>query len=160
MAPPPPDAESGIAISPAAVAEVCFCLNLRRTTRAVSRIYDQALAPTGLKANQFNILITVSSLTPATMPAVAEALAMERTTLLRNLGPLKAAGYVVTTAGSGRRPDHIDLTVTGLAVLTHAIKAWQVAQRQITEQLGGSHSAQLLQGLGRLAGPLSPNISM
>ncbi len=160
MARAPTDAQSGVVISPAAVAEVCFCLNLRRATRAVSRIYDQALDSTGLKANQFNVLIVISSLAPATVPAVAQALAMERTTLLRNLGPLKAAGYVATTAGSGRRPDHIELTVTGLAALTSAIKAWQVAQRQITEQLGGSYSAQLLQGLGRLAGPLALNIDM
>lgn len=151
MAGPPLDGDSEVVISPAAVAQVCFCLNLRRVSRAVSRIYDQALRPTGLKASQFNVLVIVASIAPATVPAVAGALAMDRTTLLRNLGPLKAAGYLQTTSGSGRRPDEIGLTMTGQNVLTAAIRAWQEAQRQLTQQLGGSVAAQLLQGLGRIA---------
>ena len=152
MAQLPLDEESGAVISPAAVAEVCFCHNLRRTTRAVSRIYDQALHPAGLKSSQFNVLIVIASLTPATMPAVARALAMDRTTLLRNLGPLKAAGLLTVAKGGGRRPDEITLTMTGENTLTTAIRAWQGAQRQIAQRLGGSHAAQMLQGLARLLG--------
>jgi DNA-binding MarR family transcriptional regulator len=152
MARPSPEGDSEVAISPAAVAEVCFCLNLRRVTRTVSRAYDQALRPTGLKASQFNVLVVVASVTPATVPAVAGALAMDRTTLLRNLGPLKAAGYLQTTPGSGRRPDEIGLTVAGQNALTAAIRAWQRTQRHLTQQLGGSIAAQLLQGLSRIAG--------
>jgi DNA-binding MarR family transcriptional regulator len=142
--------ESEVTIGPAAVAEVCFCLHLRRTARAVSRIYDQALQPVGIKASQFNVLIAVSSTDPATVPEVAKLLAMDRTTLLRNLRPLSVAGLVQVTAGSGRRPDEILLTVTGQNALNAAIKAWQGAQRQLTQHLGGSQAAQLLQGLGRL----------
>lgn len=150
MTRPPSGEDSGIVISPSAVAEVCFCHSLRRTTRAVSRIYDRALQPCGLKASQFNVLIVVASTAPASVPAVARMLAMDRTTLLRNLGPLKAAGYLLAVPGSGRRPDEIELTMAGQNVLTMAIKAWQGAQKQITQQLGGGHAAQLLQGLGRL----------
>ena len=142
--------EPEISISPGAVAEVCFCLHLRRTARAVSRVYDRALQPVGIKASQFNVLVVISGVDPATVPEVARALAMDRTTLLRNLRPLVAAGLVQVTAGSGRRPDGITLTVIGRNTLNQAIKAWQTAQRQISEQLGGSYAAQLLQGLGRL----------
>lgn len=152
MARPPSGEESGTVISPAAVAEVCFCHNLRRTTRAVSRIYDRALQPCGLKASQFNVLIVIASTTPATIPALARALAMDRTTLLRNLGPLKTAGHIVTIPGSGRRPDEIELTMGGQNALATAITAWQGAQKQITQRLGGGHAAQLLQGLSRLPG--------
>ena len=148
----PKESESEVSIGPAAVAEVCFCLHLRRTARSVSRVYDQALQPIGIKASQFNVLIAVSSTDPATVPKVANALAMDRTTLLRNLRPLAAAGFLQVMAGSGRRPDEISLTVSGRNTLTLAIKAWQTAQRQITQQLGGSHAAQLLQGLGQLRG--------
>ena len=147
-----PESESEISIAPAAVAEVCFCHNLRRTTRLVSRIYDKALQPVGVKASQFNVLVVIASSDPATVPRVAAALAMDRTTLLRNLGPLKAAGYLQVLAGSGRRPDEISLTMAGQNTLMLATKAWQAAQRQVTQQLGGGHAAQLLQGLGRLTG--------
>ncbi|MHB1205891.1 MAG: MarR family winged helix-turn-helix transcriptional regulator [Rhodospirillaceae bacterium] len=146
----PPETEPEIRIDPGAVAEVCFCLHLRRAARGVSRVYDQALQPSGIKASQFNVLVAISSTDPATVPKVAKALAMDRTTLLRNLRPLAAAGFLQVAAGSGRRPDEISLTVSGRNTLTLAIRAWQTAQRQITQQLGGSHAAQLLQGLGRL----------
>ncbi|MBX7198798.1 MAG: MarR family winged helix-turn-helix transcriptional regulator [Rhodospirillaceae bacterium] len=151
MARPPADGDAGIVISPAAVAEVCFCHNLRRTTRTISRIYDQAFQPLGLKASQFNVLIAVASTAPTTQPAVARALAMDRTTLLRNLGPLKTAGLLVIIPGGSRLPDEIALTMTGQNLLAAAIKAWQGAQKQVAQQLGGSHAAQLLQGLARLA---------
>lgn len=152
MASRPQETESEISIGPGAVAEVCFCLHLRRTARAVSRVYDQALQPIGIKASQFNVLIAISSTDPATVPEVAKALAMDRTTLLRNLRPLAAAGFLQVMAGSGRRPDEISLTVSGQNILTLAIRAWQTAQRGITQQLGGTNAAQLLQGLGRLIG--------
>ena len=147
-----PENESEATIAPAAVAEVCFCHNLRRTTRMITRLYDQVLHPIGIKASQFNVLVIIGSIDPATVPKVAGALAMDRTTLLRNLGPLKTAGYVQILPGSGRRPDEIGLTVAGQNTLTAAIRAWQGAQRQVTQLLGGSHAAQLLQGLGRLTG--------
>lgn len=150
MIQPLQDEATGAPISPAAVAEVCFCLNLRRASRLVSRIYDRALHPLGLKASQFNVLVAAASVTPATLPRLATALAMDRTTLLRNLGPLKAAGYLETIPGSGRRPDEVQLTVAGRSALAAATRAWQGVQRQLTQQLGGSHAAQLLQGLGRL----------
>lgn len=152
MAYPPQDDSAEISISPSAVAEVCFCHNLRRVTRAVSRIYDRALQPLGLKASQFNVLVAAASTEPPTLPQVAKALAMDRTTLLRNLGPLKAAGFIETMSGSGRRPDEIRLTLAGETALADAIKAWQGAQRQVTQHLGGSQAAQLLQGLARLLG--------
>jgi DNA-binding MarR family transcriptional regulator len=148
----PEIAESESSIGAAAVAEVCFCLHLRRTARAVSRVYDQALQPIGIKASQFNVLVAVASTTPATVPQVAKLLAMDRTTLLRNLRPLAAAEFLQINAGGGRRPDEISLTVSGQNTLTSAIKAWQDAQRQLTQHLGGSQAAQLLQGLGRLMG--------
>jgi DNA-binding MarR family transcriptional regulator len=142
--------DSELTIGPAAVAEVCFCLHLRRTARAVSRVYDKALHPVGIKASQFNLLVSVASTDPASVPKVAKALAMDRTTLLRNLRPLAAAGLIQVQPGSGRWPDQIFLTGSGQTVLTLATKAWQGAQREITQRLGGSHAAQLLQGLGRL----------
>ena len=142
--------ESEPTIGPLAVAEVCFCLHLRRSARSVSRIYDQALQPVGIKASQFNVLVAITGADPAIVPRVAKTLAMDRTTLLRNLRPLVTAGLVHVMAGSGRRPDEISLTIAGQATLAQAIKAWQGAQRQVAQHLGAGHAAMLLQGLGRL----------
>jgi len=40
---------------------VCLNFNLRRTSRAVTQYYDEALKPTGVKVTQFTILIAIAS---------------------------------------------------------------------------------------------------
>jgi hypothetical protein len=37
----------------------CVCVNLRRAARAVSQIYDEALAESGIKITQFSLLRAV-----------------------------------------------------------------------------------------------------
>ena len=34
----------------------CVCSTLRRTTRAMARVYDQALAPFGLRTTEYSLL--------------------------------------------------------------------------------------------------------
>jgi len=50
----------------------CTGSNLRRATRAVSRIYDEALAPAGLRGTQFSLLIALSFFKEAPLLRVAE----------------------------------------------------------------------------------------
>lgn len=40
---------------------VCINFNLRRTARAVTQYYDEALKPTGVKVTQFTILMAIAS---------------------------------------------------------------------------------------------------
>jgi hypothetical protein len=40
---------------------VCLNFNLRRTSRAVTQYYDEALKPTGVKVTQFTILMAIAS---------------------------------------------------------------------------------------------------
>ena len=145
-------ADSGPVIAPAAVLEVDFCHHLRRSSRAISRIYDRAFQPLGIKASQFNLLTVIAASHPAIVPRIAETLSMDRTTLLRNLRPLRDDGYLEIDAGSGRRPDEVRLTISGQDLLHRAVLAWRDAQTQVTRQLGGIAAGQLLQGLARLIG--------
>ncbi len=34
----------------------CICVNLRRAARAISQLYDEAMAASGLKVTQFSLL--------------------------------------------------------------------------------------------------------
>ena len=51
-------------------------------------MYDQALAPLGLKITQFSVMVTAARQGPMPVAPMAEALGMDRTTLSRNLKPL------------------------------------------------------------------------
>ena len=70
----------------------CTCGRLRRLTRRLTAVYDRALAPCGLRVTQFSLMSNLLSLHAPTLSLLAEAMDMERTTLLRNLRPLAAAG--------------------------------------------------------------------
>jgi DNA-binding MarR family transcriptional regulator len=72
---------------------------------------------------------------------------MDRTTLSRNLKPLRAAGYLTTEGGAGRRPSTVALTEAGQDLLAQASPLWQEAQGQLTARLGAGQSGLLLQAL-------------
>ena len=67
------------------VAWHCTCFNVRRASRAVTQFYDDIMAPSGIKATQFTMLGAVALMGPASVTRLAEHLALDRTTLTRNL---------------------------------------------------------------------------
>ncbi len=75
--------------------EVCNCAALRQAARRVTRLYDEALAPTGLGANQYSILVRLSG-GPSTIQELAQRLVMDRSTLGHLLRPLEKRGLVRT----------------------------------------------------------------
>jgi DNA-binding MarR family transcriptional regulator len=134
-------------LQPQALIEVCLCHHSRRAARAVTRIFDDALLPAGLQASQFNILAVIAARDPTSAGTVADLLAMDRTTLSRNLKPLKEMGYITAEGGAGRRPDILALTREGSAAFSRASVLWRTAQSQMTQRLGSNQASILLQAL-------------
>jgi DNA-binding MarR family transcriptional regulator len=134
-------------IAPQAIVEVCLCHHARRAARAITRVFDEALAPLQLTGSQFNILVAVGARRSGSATDIARLLAMDRTTLSRNLKPLRAAGYLTTEGGAGRRPSTVALTEAGQDLLAQASPLWQEAQGQLTARLGAGQSGLLLQAL-------------
>src|SRR5215217_5827709 len=81
------------------VARACACANLRRAARAVTQVFDEALAPSGLRATQFTLLVTSRLMGESTINELAEKMAMDRTTLSRNLKPLVRSGLLEVRPG-------------------------------------------------------------
>ena len=113
----------------------------------MTRIFDEALQPAGLSAGQFTILAAVAARDITSAGEISSLLAMDRTTLSRNLKPLRQAGLLVTAGGAGRRPDQLSLTAAGMVALNQAGGLWQQAQGQITQRLGSGTAGLLLQSL-------------
>ena len=57
---------------------ICVCANLRRATRAITNVYDLALASSGLKITQFSLLRAVERNQPVAITALAEDLSTLR----------------------------------------------------------------------------------
>ena len=140
------------------VAEVsaCTCLSLRRTTRRVTRLYDECLAPAEITVGQFGILARLygaklSGKAGLSLSNLAELLGMDPTTLTRNLRPLLASGVVRSDRDpADRRALALSLTETGEQRLTRAMPLWREAQRQVNAALGLTATQSLDRLLGRL----------
>lgn len=120
----------------------CTCLHARRATRRLTQIYDRALKPVGLTANQFGLLTNLYGDTLAgghglSIGALAEQLGMDPTTLNRNLKPLTAQELVASGLGpEDRRVRVVVITNKGLARLRKAMAYWRRAQTQTRQALG------------------------
>src|SRR4051794_29574684 len=76
----------------------CACNALRQAAREMTQRYERALAPSGVKATQFPILVALGAGDAIPLTPLADALALDRTTLTRNLRILQGRG-LVTVAG-------------------------------------------------------------
>ena len=121
----------------AEVRATCACTQLRRTTRGITAVYDAALAPSGLKATQLPILVALGSAGPLSMTRLADVLALDRTTLTRNLGLLEQRGLIGSRVDEGdARVRVVSLAPAGSRALTEALARWQDVQHAVEEEFG------------------------
>jgi DNA-binding MarR family transcriptional regulator len=115
------------------VADGCACKQLRRSARAVTQLYDEALRPSRLRITQFTLLVGVAIGEPVPITRLADALSLDRTTLARDLRPLTDRGLVEIRTGDDRRTRVVRLTGQGRDALGQAYPLWQSAQARIVE---------------------------
>jgi DNA-binding MarR family transcriptional regulator len=114
----------------------------------VTQLYDETLRPSGLRITQFTLLVAVAIREPVLITHLAATLALDRTTLARDLKPLTERGLVEITAGEDRRTRLVRLTREGREAIGRAYPLWQRAQAQIVE---GSPWPVLADGLEEVA---------
>jgi len=121
------------------MAEECLCFRARRISRALTRRYDDALRPLGIQATQLTLLnaIALNGERGRTMAKVAEFLAMDATTLSRNVRPLEKAGLVrVARMPVDGRVRMAVLTPAGRRMIEQALPLWKRAHQGILAALG------------------------
>jgi len=133
------------------IGKTCVCFNLRRAARQVTQRFDRTLRQSGLKANQFSILMASYDQAGILLTRMAKTLGMERTTLTRNLAFLERLEMVSIEPGDDRRERRIRITEKGAGLLEKALPLWQQAQREIVELIGGDKWEGLLSGLHEVA---------
>ena len=127
----------------------CMNAHLRRTTRAIGQLYDHALRPSGLRGQQFSILVALSIAGKVTISYLAEGLVMDRTTLSRNLKPLQRDGLITIEPGADQRQRVITLSPEGRAKLAEALPLWQQAQDKMMAGFPSEQFEHLLQNLSK-----------
>jgi DNA-binding MarR family transcriptional regulator len=119
------------------IGETCVLFNLRKASRAITQLYEEIMKPSGLLPTQFTVLVAIRYRGPIVISGLAEVLAMDRTTLTRNLKPLEREGLVAVVSGRhDRRSREVSLSDKGLKQLEQALPLWQEAQNRIEQALG------------------------
>lgn len=122
-------------------ASPCICGRLRRASRTLSRLYDEALAPVDLTVTQFSVIRTLSRMDRPGLAELAETTAHEKSALWRTLQPLVRKGWIAAETAPGERGQRLSLTPGGRKRLADALPLWRTAQVRVSETLGPREAA-------------------
>jgi DNA-binding MarR family transcriptional regulator len=134
-----------------AEAHACLGFALRKAARSITRRYDAALRESGLRSTQFNLLVVLDAVGPVTTTELAKTMAIERTTLTRNLALLEKKRWVTTEPAEDLRSHKIAITERGRRAAGDALSAWRRAQRSLEDSLGKRTFERLVVDLAKLS---------
>jgi DNA-binding MarR family transcriptional regulator len=123
----------------------CMCGSFRRTARALTQVYDEALRPLGLRATQLTILQVLARAGEVSQGRLGEMLAMDSTSLTRTLAIMKREGWVAEERGEDRRERRIGLSSAGESKHRSAQPVWEKVQSRLRGKLGKRGWESLLQ---------------
>lgn len=114
--------------------QACHCLAARKRARELTRRYEAALRPFGLRATQFSVLAALAQTGPIPLSKLAELLGLERTTLTRIVGVMERDARLSVTSGEDERFRILSITSDGKRVLASALPAWKSVQDDVTNR--------------------------
>lgn len=122
----------------------CMCGTLRRASRALTQVYEDALRPLGLRATQFTILQALSLAGEVTQGELGRMLAMDSTTLTRVLEIMIRQRWISKRRGQDHREWRLRLLKGGNIQLARATPHWERVQAQLRAELGNDRWDSLL----------------
>jgi DNA-binding MarR family transcriptional regulator len=120
--------------------------------RAVTRAYDDALRPVGLRATQLAVLVAVGNDGSMSITALAKLMGMDRTTLTRNVRPLERESLIAVGLEGWRRSRTLEITKKGQSRLREALPHWERAQETLRRKLGDQNWVRVHDDLDELIG--------
>jgi DNA-binding MarR family transcriptional regulator len=123
----------------------CMCGSFRRTSRALTHLYEEALRPLELRATQLTILQALSLAGEVSQGQLGEMLAMDSTSLTRTLAIMRRKGWIAERRGEDRRERRLRLANAGEVKLRRALPVWEKVQSRLRRQLGEQAWDNLLQ---------------
>jgi len=129
----------------------CVVLNARMAARAVTRLADRNLRRYGITAAQFSILTSLREYPGRSVTQLASAIAMDRSTLSRNLTLLERHGLVTTAVAERGNGRVSSLSEAGNRVLAEAIPQWREQQSALRAALDDPEFTTVIAALRQLS---------
>jgi DNA-binding MarR family transcriptional regulator len=134
------------------------CTNsaIRRAARQLGQLYDDIIAPSGLRGTQFSLLsqIALAGRQGTPLKPLAEGLVMDLSALGHTLKPLTRDGLVelIPDVKDGR-VKRARLTALGVQKQEEALALWHDAQGRFDAVFGAERSAEVRSLLGLVSEP-------
>ncbi|NRG19735.1 MarR family transcriptional regulator [Rhizobiales bacterium] len=122
---------------------LCSCHRLRRTSRAVTRLYEQALDGSGITITQYSVLSILARRGPSTATEIARSIGADRTTMTRTLDRMIKAKLIRETTAEDGREHPVLLAPAGEEAMTRAVKGWRRAEGTLNRALGPDRVGEL-----------------
>ena len=131
--------------------DLCNCFASRKAARLITKMYEEHLAPAGLTSSQFTLLAHVDEVGSASIRDLVQAMAMERTSIVRALQPLERDGLVVQVSDDeDARRNVVRLTAPGRQRLEQAIPLWHAAQQAFERKFGAGPAQEMRESVRQL----------
>ena len=129
----------------------CASFNIRRAARTVTSLYDAAMQRSGLGSASFTILVGIAKSEPVPIGVLAKTLAIDPTTMTRNLGRMAKRGFLSVSARSLKRQRFLTLLPAGRKALERCMPFWREVQEQVVSKIGADCWKQFQADLERLS---------
>lgn len=142
------------------MANECPAMKMRQATRVIGSYFDEALRPLGLQLSQLPLLCATAlhGEEGASMSQLARVLALDPTTLTRNVRPLERAGLLrVARSPHDARARVVFLTPAGQRMLERAYPVWLEALKNVQRTFGAARMKELGAQLAQIAAPPPPS---
>lgn len=106
---------------------------------------------TQLTITQYTLLLVLTEMPRPRVNDLAEALAMDQTTLSRTLKVMERDGLISPVPGEDRRESRWIISARGRARMRRALPRWEEAQRAVEKALGSTQTEGLASAAFNLA---------
>lgn len=119
-----------------ALSASCYCLKTRKASAAITKFYDNTLAPCGVTIRQYSLLLSISQAESCSVRDLADMTDLDRSTLARSLKPLFQQRLIVDRKEPGARSSRLELTPDGQDTVVCAAQRWAEAQEMVKHKFG------------------------
>jgi DNA-binding MarR family transcriptional regulator len=129
---------------------VCYCLDIRKASQRVTKLYSEALNPIELTITQFGVLKHIQIMAPVNVTNLAREMSLDRTTLVRSIKILEKKGFIDDISENRTRNRKLILSKLGNEITEKATVLWNAVQKRLEEYLGKKDLQKLLELVSKL----------
>ena len=119
----------------------CVGARMRRTSRALTSLYNDAFREAGIRSTQWPILAALRVAGSLSLGELSEAIGTDPSTISRNIRPLVRDGLIDLADDEDGRRRHARLTPQGVATYNRAYHSWKEVQDEVLRILGDDWEA-------------------